>query len=150
MRTTFTALVAALLLTIGVATVVTAQEDTNTDSGPTAINNNDGSTSATAGEAVAVNNSDCTETATAGGATAINNDQCPTPVPAPAPKPAPAPAPAPAPKPAPAPAPAPAPTNLPRTGAGVTSPATSDGLLVALLGVAAVGMAATAYRLRRS
>lgn len=136
MRTMITALVAALFLTLGVVAATSAQ-----DAGPTAVpgaatagdvsaTNSDGTQSATAGDAAATN-AGCDETATADNVTATNTN-CPAPKPAPAP----------------APKPAPAPTNLPKTGVGSSS--TGNGMLLALLSVAAVGLAATSYRLRRS
>ena len=136
MRTMLTALIAALLLTFGVATAVAAQEDAEaTAEGPTAVSTDDVDTAA-AGDAVAIDD-DCDEAATAGAAVAVDDDdECEE---APAPQ---------APE-TPRTTTTTTTTNLPRTGAGATV-AGQGSLLVALLGVAAVTMAAAAYRLRRS
>ena len=130
MRTMLTALIAALLLTFGVATAVAAQDAEETPEGPTATST-DGVDTAAAGDAVAVDD-DCDEAATAGAVVAVDDDdECEE---APAPQ---------------APRTTTTTTNLPRTGAGATVGGQGS-LLVALFGVAAVAFAAAAYRLRRS
>lgn len=136
MRTIFTALVAALLLTFGVATAVVAQDDTSTETDSDVSVTNDGDEeSATAGDASAAD-TDEGETATAGDVTATDTDDdddtstpgdggsgttTTTTTTA---------------------------TNLPRTGVG-SAGAANAGLLVALFGLAAVGLGAAAWRLRR-
>ena len=131
MRTIFTALVAALLLTFGVATAVAAQDaEATAEAGPAATST-DGTDTAAAGDAVAVDD-DCDEAATAGDAVAVDDDdECEVPAPAPQ-----------------TPGTTKPPTNLPRTGVGASGGANA-GLLVTLFG-AAVGLGAAAWRVRRA
>ncbi|CAA9547119.1 MAG: hypothetical protein AVDCRST_MAG19-459 [uncultured Thermomicrobiales bacterium] len=149
MRTSFMTIVAALLLSFGLVTGVGAQTDiVETETGTTvtagdvsATANNDGTNSATAGDATAVDD-DCTDTATAGDAVAVDEDEeCEVVTVNPTPRPAVPAAPA-APKPA-------APTNLPRTGIGSDAGTSAASMLLAVLGVAAMGAAGVAARVRK-
>lgn len=129
MRTLFS-LLAALVLTFGLATAVSAQDD-DADDAPTVTNEGD-EESATAGDAAAAD-TDEGEVATAGDATAVDVDD--------------------------ADddggddggddgAPAAPPTNLPTTGVGAIGGA-GTGILAAIFGLFATASAAVSMRLRR-